>query len=80
MQFFASDTDRAAAAEQRREGVTIGSGDALLTRRLPIRSKTTKRFQVVMRILLGSVDSPSAEPTITDMSKANKARFTRSRF
>jgi len=33
MQSFATDTDRAAAAGQRREGGTIGSGDALLTRR-----------------------------------------------
>src|SRR5882762_786624 len=30
-----------------------------------------------MRILVGSVDSPSAEPTIADASKANKARFTK---
>jgi hypothetical protein len=37
------------------------------------------RFQVVMRILVGSLDSPSAEPTITDASKANKARFTETR-
>jgi hypothetical protein len=33
-----------------------------------------------MRILLGSVDSPSAEPTITDASKANMARFTEPRL
>jgi hypothetical protein len=39
------------------------------------------RFQVMMRILVGSVDSPSAEPTmITDGSKANKARFTEPRL
>jgi hypothetical protein len=38
------------------------------------------RFHVVMRILLGSVDSPSAEPTITDASKANMARFTEPRL
>jgi hypothetical protein len=38
------------------------------------------KFQVAMRILVDSVDSPCAEPTIMDASKANKARFIEARF
>ena len=38
------------------------------------------RFQVVMRILVGSVDSPITELTTTDASKANKVRFTKPRL
>ncbi len=34
------------------------------------------RFQVVMRILVDSVDSLTAEATTSDASRANKARFT----
>jgi hypothetical protein len=38
------------------------------------------RFQVVMRILVGLVDSPSAETMITNASKASTVRFTTSRL
>jgi hypothetical protein len=38
------------------------------------------RFQVVMRIVVGLVDSPSAETMITNASKASTVRFTTPRL